>query len=225
MDGIMAEHTIAASSDVYPFNGAEGNMFPPVCLKTHWDPTAMLRHILPTEQISLPMDFRPMTKICKEYVTSGPAETAPLPPKSMVFPSGGGFYPPGRYSSAIDTESQLKALDHPADKWCTSRNYRIPTTSNLYDAHATVPDRRADSNSDAISELSFPRVLIKPAGYGCRMENDMMYWKRSGRMFNNATKQDRYADIGAPITSGGGGGQSTRTSVRGIGTTGFQAPS
>ena len=57
----------------YPFAPVEGNLFTPVCLRTHWDPTEMLRHIIPQQHVELPQDFRPWTKICKNYVTSAAA--------------------------------------------------------------------------------------------------------------------------------------------------------
>jgi hypothetical protein len=74
-------------------------------------------------KVGLPEDFRPWVKVCKNYVTSGPTIPAPMPPKDMVFPPGGEFYPPGRYSANIDIESNLRTLDHPLDKWCPSTKY------------------------------------------------------------------------------------------------------
>jgi hypothetical protein len=57
-----------------------------VCLKTHWDPTMILRHSLPTQHLTMPMDPRPWTRICMEYTTAG--ETSPHPPclKMWRFP-------------------------------------------------------------------------------------------------------------------------------------------
>ena len=98
----------------FPFQNVEGNLFPPVCLKSHWDPTEMLRHILPQQKVDLPQDFRPLVKVCKQYVSSAHPVAAPMPPKNMVFPMGGEFYPPGRYAEAIDKESVLRTLDRPS---------------------------------------------------------------------------------------------------------------
>ena len=90
-------------------------LFPPVCLKYHWDPTMILSRTLPQgPSVSLPLDPRPWTKVCLSYVNSGDSqEQAPMPPPSMVFPSGGEFYPPNRYSQAIGNESLLRRLDRP----------------------------------------------------------------------------------------------------------------
>lgn len=175
----------------YPFQNIEGNLFPPVCLKTHWDPTQMLRHILPQQRVTLPEEFRPWVKVCKNYVTSAPAVAAPLPPKDMVFPTGGSFYPPGRYAAAIDKESSLRTLDRPLDAWCTNSQYIPKPTSNMYVSGSTLPDRKAISNA-FVDELAMPKALLRTDGYSCRTSNDTAYFQRSGRMFNNPTKQDRY---------------------------------
>lgn len=175
----------------YPFESVEGNLFTPVCLRTHWDPTQMLRHILPQQKVGLPEDFRPWVKVCKNYVTSGPTIPAPMPPKDMVFPTGGEFYPPGRYAVNIDKESVLRTLNHPLDKWCPSTKYIPSETSNMFVAGSTVPDRGPVSDA-FVSELAMPQALLRRDVFTCRSENDTKYFERSGRLFNNPTKQDRY---------------------------------
>ena len=175
----------------YPFQTVQGDLFPPVCLKTHWDPTEMLRRILPQQPVSLPLDFRPWTKVCKQYVTSAPAEPAPMPPKDMVFPTGGAFYPPGRYAASIDKESSLRTLDRPLDRSCPTSQYIPSQNSNMYVAGSTVPDRKLLSDA-FVSELSMPQVLLRVDQNTCRSSNDAAYFQRSGRLFFNPTKQDRY---------------------------------
>lgn len=171
-----------------------GSMLPPVCLKTHWDPTERIRRILPQQRVALPQDPRPWVRICKSYVTSGPVEdaSAPMPPSSMVFPSGGQFYPPGRYTARIDDESVLRTLTQPLDKWCPTAQYIPEEDSTMYVAGGTVPDRQPVSSA-FIQELAMPRVLVREEGeVSCRSQNDSLYFQRSGRLFNNPTKQDRY---------------------------------
>ena len=188
----MSQHEPASSYESnYPFANVEGNLFTPVCLRTHWDPTEMLRHIMPQQKVSLPEDFRPWVKVCKNYVTSAPAVPAPMPPKDMVFPPGGEFYPPGRYSANIDKESVLRTLNHPLDKWCPSTQYVPRETSNMYVSGSTLPDRKAVSDA-FVSELAMPQALLRTDIYTCRSENDTKYFERSPRFFNNPTKQDRY---------------------------------
>lgn len=177
----------------YPVESASppnGEMYPPVCLKTHWDPTEMIRRILPHQRVALPQDFRPWVRVCKQYTTSGPAEKAPMPPSHMVFPSGGQFYPPGRYAARIDDESALRTLDQPLDKWGTSQ-YIPEEESTMYVAGSTVPDRQPLSSA-FIAELSMPKALLRTDERTCRTENDERYMMRSSRLFHNPTKQDRY---------------------------------
>ena len=184
-------NTPSQSVSHYPFENVEGNLFPPVCLRSHWDGTEMLRkYILPGQKVGLALDPRPLVKVCKEY-RGDPDVPAPEPPKNMVFPMGGSFYPPGRYSEAIDQESILRTLDHPLDRWCTDTQYIVPTTSNMYHSGSTVPDRKPISNA-FISELAMPKVLLRSENYNCRTENDQAYMERSPKLFNNATKTDRY---------------------------------
>jgi len=214
----------------YPFPTVKGDLFPPVCLTSHWDPTKMLRHILPTRHVTLPEDFRPLVKVCMEYKTSAPTREAPLPPADMVFPMGGGVYPPGRYSAAIDQESVLRTLDQRLDRACMTGQYVPSTESNLYNAGSTLPDRKAavsafvaehsgsmpDRNATDVfvAELSMPQALLRNDGTTCRSANDTAYFERSGRLFHNPTKQDRYGaqtfyakrgglPQGAPMPHGG----------------------
>jgi hypothetical protein len=175
----------------FPFQSVEKDLFPPVCLKTHWDPTEMIRHIVPQQKVALPEDFRPWVKVCKNYVTSAPAIKAPMPPKDMVFPPGGEFYPPGRYSAAIDDESALKTLNWKLDKWCSTGQYVPPFKGDMYVSGMTVPDRRPLSDA-FVQELAMPQALLRTDVYTCRSENDTKYFDRSPRFFNNPTKQDRY---------------------------------
>jgi len=185
-------HTEGAAPSRMPFDEPKGDLFPPICIKSHWDPTAVLRHILPDRVVSLPTDFRPLTKVCKKYVTSGPAEVAPLPPRDMVFPSGGEFYAPGRYSAAIDAESSLRTLDHKLDRWCTSTQYIVSPQSTMYKANYTVPRSNTPSDNPIVSELAMPQALLRTGPYYCRAQNDSELWRRSGRLFNNPTKQDKF---------------------------------
>lgn len=197
--------TPSESVSSFPFAPVKGNLFTPVCLRTHWDPTQMLRHVIPQQHVDLPLDFRPWTKVCKNYVTSGPAIEAPMPPKNMVFPTGGEFYPPGRYSANIDVESQLKTLNHPLDKWCPTNKYIPSQSSNMYVSGTTVPDRRQTSNA-FVDELSMPQALLRTDTLAtCRSENDTKYFERSGRLFNNPTKQDRYGAAKFYALPGGSG--------------------
>jgi len=181
---------LSETQAAFPLEDA-GATCPPVCLRSHWDPEMIIRRSLPSARISLPLDPRPLTKVCLEYVTSAPFEMAPKPPESMVFPSGGTFYPPTRY--AVDNESVLKRLDRRLGT-CEAEQYE--PHHNLYTPNATVPDR-GKPNSRFIQELAFPMALMRSGTYDCRRENDEKAMANNEKMFNNATKQNRLASYHA----------------------------
>lgn len=174
-------------------NASTKDMFPPVCLQYHWDPTAVLRRVVPQGPIvPLALDPRPWAKVCLEYVNSGQSsEQAPVPPANMVFPMGGEFYPPSRYSSAIDNESLLRRLDRPLGT-CDAQQYEPNFKGDMYKANLLVPDRVQQPSTDMVKELAMPQALIRGGPYDCRAEADQANWARSTSLFNNCTKQQRY---------------------------------
>lgn len=171
--------------------GTMDELYPPMCIRSHWDAGMILRWTLPDQHVGLPMDFRPYTKVCKNYVTSAPAVEAPLPPKNMVFPMGGEFYPPGRYSENIDKESVLRYLDRSLDRWCQTKEYVPPRNSDMYVPNVMVT-RTNKPTSDFVQELAMPQAVLREGPYNCRTENDIKLWERSPRLFSNPTKQDRW---------------------------------
>ncbi len=167
-------------------------LFPPVCLRYHWDPTMVLQRTLPLgPSVPLALDPRPWTKVCLSYVDSGDSLVrAPMPPPSMVFPSGGEFYPPNRYSQAISDESLLRRLDRPLGT-CDAAQFEPNQQGDMYISGVLVPDRKVPT-SRMVQEMAMPRVLIRPGPYQCREEADVVNVERSQVLFNNATKQQRY---------------------------------
>jgi hypothetical protein len=166
---------------------------PPLKICSHWDPTMVLRHVLPNQQVALPLSFRPYTKVCLEYVTSAEPEAAPAPPNNMVFPSGGEFYPPNRYAQTIDQESLLRRQDRPLGT-CEADQYLPNPSGDMFNNRMLIPERRDPLNAQFISELSMPRVLLNVGPYHCRAEADDRNVSRSQLLFNNATKQQRYEE-------------------------------
>jgi hypothetical protein len=179
----------------FPFQDATSenpNLYPPVCIRSHWDPGMILRRTLPQQQVATPLDPRPWTKVCLRYTTSQDFEDAPRPSDSVVFPSGGTVYPPSRYREAIDHESELRRLDRPLGT-CERDQYIPPTTGDMYIPNVTVPDRR-QPNSRFVQELSFPMAAMRDEKpYDCVFDAQMAAFSRSQMPFNNATKQSRYA--------------------------------
>jgi hypothetical protein len=178
----------------YPFTSSQGTdqgMFPPVCLRTHWDPEKIIRRTLPAEEIGVPLEPRPWTKINMEYKTSQEFVDAPRPNDSLVMPGGGVNYPPSRFKEAVDKESVLRRLDRPLGP-CGSKEYKVPLTGGLFRANSTVPERTLP-NSRFMQELSFPMACIRDEeDYSCRANTHTESFERSTKPFNNATKQDRY---------------------------------
>jgi len=184
---------ITQTEEEFPFgNEGPSPFFPPVCLQSHWDPTARLRHILPDRKTSerLPLDFRPMTKICLTYTTSGPMEVPQTPSPDTVYPPGGEFYHPARYSQAIDNESSLRRLDRPLGT-CEGTDWVPNMGGDMFRQNMLVPDRKQPENR-FIQELAYPQALMRDGPYPCREEADRANWTKSDRPFFNATKQDRY---------------------------------
>lgn len=177
----------------YPF-ADDGATVPPVCLRSHWDPEQIIRRTLPAgPALATPLDPRPWTKVCMEYVTSQDFEDAPRPSDDKVFPSGGTVYPPTRYREAIEKESSLRRLDRNLGI-CEDDQYVPSLQSDLYRPGLTIPDRPPPSDR-FISELAMPAALLRPAGsagYACRAEQDSLACKLSPALFNNTTKQNRY---------------------------------
>lgn len=166
-------------------------VFPPVCLQTHWDPTMILRHNLPTDRLTMPMDPRPWTRICMEYTTAGENQPAPTVADDVVLPSGGQFYPPSRYQKTIDNESALRGLDRRLGT-CETEQYEPSLTGDMFNNRQLLPERSQVPDSRFVSELSMPQALLRTGPYPCREEADIANMSRSTKLFNNATKQERY---------------------------------
>ena len=178
-------------TELFPIQGSTTEpFFPPVCLKSHWDPTRIYSRTVPTSHVSLPVDFRPYTKVCLEYRTSAAGQNAPVVSDDVVFPGGGEVYPPDRYLRAVDKESLLRRMDRPLGT-CDDDQYVPPKNSNMYVDRMLVP-KSAHPPSRFVEEISMPQALLRAGTYGCRSEADEKNWQRSPRLFNNATKQDRY---------------------------------
>lgn len=180
----------AERPSAFPFEGVAYDLYPPVCIRSHWDAESIIRRTLPTVQLATPLDPRPWTKICMNYVTTQEFEEAPRPNNTMVMPSGGTVYPPSRYREAIDNESELRRLDRPLGT-CEADQYRVPLSGDMFRPNSTVDKKKP--NSRFIEELSFPMACMRNSDYDCRSQAQQEAWSRSGSMFNNATKQERYA--------------------------------
>lgn len=168
--------------------------FPPVCLKTHWNPTKIIERTLPSEYVPQALDPRPWAKVCLEYTTSGENGPAPNISKTAVLPMGGSFYPASRYSAAIDNESVLRRLDRPLGT-CDEDQYYPNKGGDMFNQRLLVP-HRITTDPSRISELALPRVARTIREYECRAQDDIVNSGLSMKRFNNTTKQDRYKLLG-----------------------------
>ena len=180
----------------YPLkNEGPVDFFPPVCLKTHWDPTMILKRTLPDGYVPQSTDPRPWTRICMEYTTAGEQDMAPEVNPTIVMPMGGQFYPASKYKEAIDDESKLHGLDRPLGT-CEGDQWQPNERGDMFNSRLLVPERTRAIDPRNIEELAYPKALLRSGPYDCRAENDAYAIKTSSDyMFNNATKQDRYKQM------------------------------
>lgn len=175
-------------------NQGPSPFYPPMCIQTHWDPTAILRHTLPTVYVPQALDPRPWSKVCLQYVTAGDTAPAPTVSPNTMLPTGGQFYPTSRYASAIDNESKLRGLDRPLGT-CEADQYEPNERGDMYDQSVIVPGGAANLEQ-RLENIQYPKTLLTAGPYPCRFENDKSNFARSDRAFNNTTKQDRYKLLG-----------------------------
>jgi hypothetical protein len=172
------------------------------CAPRHWDPTMIFRYSVPggmgTNSLALPMDPRPWTKICLQYVNSGPATPAPPVPATMVIPGASEFYPPGRYAEAINNESLLRRLDRPLNQdllpgpgSCFPEQYVLPATSDAYQQYSLLPPQ-VPPKSEMVRRLADPPVLERGGQYRCSEEAMVCALKGAPRFFNNFTSLAKY---------------------------------
>lgn len=178
-------------TESYPIQSSTtAPFFPPVKINCHWDPTMIYARTVPQTLVPLPIDFRPYTKVCLEYRTSAVGQLAPEVADDMVFPGGGEVYPPDRYLRSVDKESLLRRLDRPLGT-CDPMEYDPPENSDMYVSNMLVPKSNTPP-SRFVEEIARPQALLRAGTYKCRSEADQRNWSKSPRLFNNATKQDRY---------------------------------
>lgn len=190
--------------------------FPPFCVKSHWDPMLVTQHILPDVVSAEPLAFdpRPEAYICTTYQNTSPGD-GPLPtdvlgpaqppqiPAALLGPQayirapadptptharpGGAASlsaPYSVYAAAVDVEGDLLRLDEPLTK-CKQLRYTPRPMEVAGAATNVVP------NSSSFGVGPEPAQVVSTTT-GCREADDEAAWNRSGRLFNNSTKIDRY---------------------------------
>lgn len=185
--------------------------FPPACITSHWDPTAVSDYVLPWGDRlgAQSMDPRPAARICAQYYTQSEGDAPMKAPEGAgdVFemtavqgglrtldvgaaPSAAAAVPPGGAAGFgvpykgynVAAESDVLRLDEGLTK-CKERRYQ-PRDGVVADATNIIP------GVSAVPEGEFATIVSRTAG--CREADDAAAWDRSGRLFNNSTKTDRY---------------------------------
>jgi hypothetical protein len=181
--------------------------FPPICIRTHWDPTAVSRQIMPNvAQRDLALDPRPASMICKQYYTTSAGDSklqTYSENESMEIPAAlrGGIqrpdaaipqipFPPGGaaglgfpyMSFQSQVESDLFRLQEPLTK-CAEKRY-IPNGGT------PAPDMGIRDILGADQSLNIPANVVTTST-NCRAEDDADAWNRSSRLFFNPTRYDR----------------------------------
>jgi len=165
-------------------------MFPPVCIKTHWDSETFSKHVLPADlKIPLPVDPRPLVRNCTVYYSTAPKEVSGDKEKRGslgLLDSVGGLKAPFEvFAKNINSESEI-LLNHPQDR-CDDNKWSAALDSDLYTNRAAPPK----VEGSAFFELSRPLATIIPGPYKCRASADELAWSKSPRLFNNVTREDR----------------------------------
>lgn len=189
--GLVMNAPMMNKTDINGYNQDRtfNTMFPPVCIKTHWDSEAFSKHVLPADlKIPLPVDPRPQVRNCTMYYTTAPEELNGDKIKRSELEiserGGGAKFPYEVYQRNINVETEL-LLDHAQDN-CDETKWAATAESDLFVNKAAPPKKPSPS----FSELSRPLATI--AGpYKCRAEADELAWAKSPRLFNNITREDR----------------------------------
>lgn len=189
--GLVTDAPTMNKTDVngFPQDRKFNTMFPPVCIKNHWNPEEYSKHVLPADlKIPLPVDPRPLVRICTMYYTTGQeevnADKLARSEQELSERFGGSKFPYELYAKNINKESEIR-LNHPQDQ-CDKNKWASESESDLF-TNKAAPPREA---SDSFNELSRPLATIT-VPFKCRAEADEQAWERSARVFNNVTREDR----------------------------------
>jgi hypothetical protein len=193
-------------------------VFKATCIKTHWDPTMVVGHILPKFQHDMALDPRESSRNCYVYYNTSPGdaplknypELAPLEAPAYL---RGGPHRPNTYEKpqqlALETvpvfpPGGAASLGFPYDKFNANAEtdvLRIDEPLTKCAEKRFIPP--GGIPAPAMSTRDVPGVYLGDSSTmsplltrvskqaGCRNQDDEMAWNRSARLFFNPTKYDR----------------------------------
>jgi len=214
-------------ASVYPTGPqTAAEAFPPICLRSHWDPTMLVRHVLPERlnPYKQPLDPRPSTKISTGYYSEGAGDAplqapipentrVPIPPALLLSErrpwtpyTGVPYLPPGGTAGRgvpfaaynADAESDTQLLAYPLVR-CPQGKF-MPTEADIAAAQLQKPVPDAPARPDGPYAPDRNNAAIPPRQpTGCREADDREAWNRSARTFFNPTKYDRTTMVPAHL--------------------------
>lgn len=219
----MSTHIAANLADYYEGGPKDWNeVFKATCIKSHWDPTMVVQHVLPTFQHDMALDPRQSSRNCYVYYNTSPgdAELKNYPDmKPLTAPAylTGGYHRPATYEKPqsltlnaipIFPPGGAASLGFPYDQFRPNTETDIlridePLTKCADKRYTPVGGIPAPSvqNRDVpgvyqgnSSTLS-PLLTRVSKQAGCRNEDDQSAWNRSARLFFNPTKYDRTLNV------------------------------
>ena len=207
----------ATLADYYKGGPKDWNeVFKATCIKSHWDPTMLVDHVLPNFQHNMALDPRESVRNCYVYYNTSPGDaplknypvmeprTAPAyllggphrpttyekphPPSNIpVFPPGGAASLGFPYNEfKPDVETDVLRIDEPLTR-CAEKRYIPPGGIPAPSMQTRDVPGVYLGDSSTLSPL-LTRVTKQA---GCRNEDDQLAWNRSARLFFNPTKYDR----------------------------------
>jgi len=194
-------------------------VFKNTCVKTHWDPTMVVQHVLPTFQKDMVLDPRPSTRNCYVYYNSSPGDASlPEQPKNNPPPipsyllggphrpqeeSSVGLpslaqkpvYPPGGQASInFPYTGYEDKVNRESDLLRLDEDLTLCASKRFHPSGGKPPPGIATNHIPGAAfgnntTLS-PMLTRVYTKSGCRAQDDEYAWNRSARLFFNPTRYD-----------------------------------
>jgi hypothetical protein len=211
---------INATLDEYYQGGPKdwNEVFKATCIKSHWDPTMVVEHVLPKFQHDMALDPRQSVRNCYVYYNTSPGDAQVkdypvMEPQQAPHYLLGGPHRPNTYEKPQIVALQnvpvfppggAASLGFPYDKFNANAEtdvLRIDEPLTKCAEKRYIPPGGIPAPS--IQNRDVPGVYLGDSSTlsplltrvskqaGCRNQDDEQAWNRSARLFFNPTKYDR----------------------------------